>query len=86
MLPVLQMDLKILHRHARAGGVELAGAVVTPDSGEVLELDVGRWGLAGLEGAVGEGLVGEDVDGGVAHCALEAVVAVGGAEGGEAGG
>ena len=59
---------------------------MTPDPRKILELHVWRWGLARLECTVGEWGVGEDVDGGVAHCAFKTVVVIGGAEGGEAGG
>jgi hypothetical protein len=80
MLSIFQMHLKVLHSHAGARGVQLAGAVVAPDAGKVHEFDVGGRRGVGRDGAAGARRVGEDVDGRVAHCAFEGVAGVGGAE------
>lgn len=42
MLSVLEMHLEVLNRHAGAGSVQLARAVVAPDAGKPLEFDVRR--------------------------------------------
>lgn len=66
----LEMLLKLLGRHLRAGGVELGGAVEAADAGEPGELDAVGEGL-GLDGQLGDG-----VEVRVLHYGLE-LVAVG---------
>lgn len=75
------MNLEILHRHPGARRIELPRAIHAANAWEVLILDIRTWSSVGGDGG---GHVGRAVDGGVAHHALEAVVRVGGAEGGEA--
>lgn len=73
MLPVAQMDFKIVHCHARAGSVKLSGAVVATNTGEVLVFDI----LASLE-VVGirHGGQGFGINGGITHHAFEGIVGV----------
>ena len=83
MLPILQMNLKVPHRHVRPGRIQFPGTIVAADTREVHPFD-GVGGLACL--GCGTGELGDGVDGGVAHHAFEAVVGVLGFEGCEAGG
>jgi hypothetical protein len=39
VLPVAEVDFKVVHGHAWTWGVELPGAIVTADAGEVLIFD-----------------------------------------------
>jgi hypothetical protein len=68
VLPVAEMDFEVVDRHARAGGVQLSGAIVAADTWEILVFDV----LAVLEVVgVGHGGQGFCVDGGITHYAFE---------------
>lgn len=80
------MDLEILNPHARAGGIKLPGTVATANAGQELEFDVRGRGPGGGGGRQHHGLVGQGVDGGVAHSGFEVVGRVEGREGGEGGG
>lgn len=73
MLPVAEMNFKVVHCHARAGGVQLPWAVVATNTGEVLVFD----DLASLE-VVGvcHGGQGFSIDGGVTHHTFEGIVGV----------
>ena len=56
---------------------------MTAQTREILVLDVLGRGEGRVDGVAG-GLVGEDVHGGVAHCAFEGVAGIAGLQGGEA--
>jgi hypothetical protein len=73
VLPVAKMDFKVVHCHARARGVQLSGAVVATDTGEVLVFDI----LTSLE-VVGirHGSQGFSIDGGITHHTFEGIVGV----------
>jgi hypothetical protein len=71
VLPVAEVDFKVVHGHAWTWGVELPGAIVTADAGEVLIFDflavretvrVGHWGE------------GFGVDGGISHHSFKRVI------------
>jgi hypothetical protein len=51
---------------------------------EIHKFDVRGGRGVGRDGAAWEGRIGEDIDGGITHCAFEGVAGVGGAEGREA--
>lgn len=72
MLPVAEMDLEIVNRHTRAGGVELARAIMAPDTGEILVFQSVR----GNGGGVGYGVHGFGVDGSIAHYAFKGIVGI----------
>ncbi len=73
------MHLKRLNPHARAGVVQLPGAIQAANAREVFETDI----FAGQVGGGGVGDVGDRVDGGAAHGAFEAGVGVRAVELGE---
>lgn len=79
MSPVLQMHLKSLHPHPRAGIIQLPRTVQTSDAGEIFETD----GFPRKDGAGWVGGIGEGVDAGAAHGAFEAGMRVGAVERGE---
>ncbi len=84
MLAVLEVDLKVLDRHAGTWGVELAGTVVAADARQPFGL-----GLRGqrrvLEHAVREQTARDRVDHGVPHRPLKRVVRVRPMQAGDAG-
>lgn len=73
VLSVAEMDFKVVHCHSRAGGVQLSGAVVAANTGEVLVFDI----LASLE-VVGirHGGQGFSIDGGITHHTFKGIVGV----------
>ena len=75
MLPVLQVDLKVLDRRARPRRVQLAGTVVASNAWEPLSLGL-RWQRLLLEHEVGEEGTGVGVDDGVAHLAVKGILRV----------
>ena len=75
MLPVLQVDLKVLDRRARSRRVQLAGTVVASNAREPLRLGLRRQRLL-LEHEVGEEGAGIGVDDGVAHLAVKGILRV----------
>ncbi len=82
MMPILEMDLEILHAHPGTRSIQLPGTIMTAQSGKILILDIGRR-VGRVDGLFGR-LVGEDVDGGVAHHSFEGVAWVARLEGREA--
>lgn len=73
VLPVAEMDFKVVHRHARAGGVQLSGAVVATNTGEVLVFDI----LSSLEVVgVRHGGQGFSIDSGITHHTFKGIVRV----------
>lgn len=72
MLPVAEMDLEVVHRHSRAGGVELARAIMAPDTGEILVFQ----SVGGDGGGVGHGMHGSGVDGSVTHYAFKGIIGI----------